>query len=1017
MKKQVLFLTITLLVLPIFCVYAQNNDQTTAEDLAHDAWQAPPPTQENSINCFDYYKFQSVSVSAGPDNQAYQPGTQVHFSGTIANNNNYPIVNGNLFVRISKSNPNFMEEGQFIVDEFVAVEDIAIESNGKKNVDFTWPVPVDISNGSYVVDYFFSVGKKFNLGGLPFSNDVTAGMAKFDINSTISDYVSFERMGTTINGEKYHQVGAWPNVDLGKEVVVKNVLHNSYATEKSVTISQDLYRWDSLNENDRLDTKKMTVLIPAHSSQEITYTIPQVAESVYYLKTVATYDQDVTSVINVRFTSLSAHARLNFPAVTKFPVSKGDQFTLFSCYHNSSYSEASGTVHVSLTDKDGKMIDEAEYKGKISSAMAAVKQDITAKKDYDYMKLTAQITDDNGAIVDHYETVYDCAKIGKCNASSSDVGKDRTKKNILAIVVIAIVSLVVIMVIIKIMGKVHSHKFGLFFFGAMLACSLMVGRTAYAVGDGSVLSWQNYYFYNNMVGLWPVLISAGSITMHHNMSIASGSANIGCGGSVTFGYNPQLEFTAFGGAWDTPYGTVCSNYYSPDCFGGTMPGAGQLLGSSSGDGLTQPGWIWFTAGTPKFPLLTSSNNNIMTCSGATCTAKPGASGIVTITAHLNNSIARVWSVVQVYKDRCNVKKISCSGKILGLDRCIDINKISFHRYSPTEDRYSCGGTNVQSTYPSLLSEDKVAGSATVEMNIPAPSDPMSWTISIGSCAANGACNPASARTDYAYTATGPSTPLCSAGTPSPATVLFPAGAYGASSAVSWTCAGTGGGTTATCSAQRNAPSITCGTASGTTEYNSVPPVADLCSSDGTAVAPDHSKMPPIPRFVDGQWQWACQHNIVTSLYSGMCSAPTCMTGRPITATTPVIINRDNDQHTVVSVSCPNLCCEVVREGTTIPVTICTGGTSSAEIQIPVGGANLQSMCWFDDGNGKSGDSGDTPKTPGNTVTVQTACTAHSCNAQHTCQATMQIANSLDDCSSTCNSNADCSTGRMIETRP
>lgn len=49
--------------------------------------------------------------------------------------------------------------------------------------------------------------------------------------------------------------------------------------------------------------------------------------------------------------------------------------------------------------------------------------------------------------------------------------------------------------------------------------------------------------------------------------------------------------------------------------------------------------------------------------------------------------------------------------------------------------------------------------------------------------------------------------------------------------------------------------------------------------------------------------------------------------------------------------------------------------------------------------------------------VKSMCVARSCNSQGTCQAVPQPADSVDDCTSTCSSDADCSTGRMIETRP
>lgn len=50
-------------------------------------------------------------------------------------------------------------------------------------------------------------------------------------------------------------------------------------------------------------------------------------------------------------------------------------------------------------------------------------------------------------------------------------------------------------------------------------------------------------------------------------------------------------------------------------------------------------------------------------------------------------------------------------------------------------------------------------------------------------------------------------------------------------------------------------------------------------------------------------------------------------------------------------------------------------------------------------------------------TVSGNCIARSCSPQGTCQSTPQAASSHSACQSTCSTNADCSKGRMIETRP
>ena len=52
-----------------------------------------------------------------------------------------------------------------------------------------------------------------------------------------------------------------------------------------------------------------------------------------------------------------------------------------------------------------------------------------------------------------------------------------------------------------------------------------------------------------------------------------------------------------------------------------------------------------------------------------------------------------------------------------------------------------------------------------------------------------------------------------------------------------------------------------------------------------------------------------------------------------------------------------------------------------------------------------------------TSAINGNCIARSCNAQGKCQGTPQSASSSSSCTSTCSSDADCTTGRMIETRP
>lgn len=823
-------------------------------------WVTEEPVN-NDVDCFDYYTFQSVSVSVGPDQEIYQPGTTAQFSGVITNNNEYPIFDGNLFVRIGKKNENALQEGQFIVDEFVAVQDIAIGAKGQKSVAFSWDMPIYREEGTYVVDYFFSVGKKFNLGGLPFSNEILAGTANFDVSSTITDSVSFEKSATAFNGEPYQHIGSWPKVPAGSDVVITNVLRNSFDYEKMVNVTQELYRWDSLNPQDKLDSHTTTITIPADTTQEIGYKVPETTGAVYYVKTIANYDEDVNSIINVRFSTNAARARLNFPAITKFPLRKDDSAALFTCFHNSTQGSVNGSVSVKLEDQKGRVIDELQYDGNVPSAMSAIKKDLIAKKDYDYVKLTAQVKDEKGELVDAYEVVYDCAKIGAC------VQKQPILMTIMrwgAYILFVVVSFVIVVALMKILQKKRlQRRMNMFLLGCLFSWSLLCVHSTFAVGEQSLSSSVNWSL--SQTGSVTIMshIASGNATLAHN--IGANTVTPACGGSVTFSYNPALTFNATGGDWDTPNGSFCNNTFA-GCFS-NIASVGQRITSGN-----STGYIYWTATQPTVSL-SSSNTGIMTCSGMTCKAVPGKSGSVTITATTSGATGRIWALAGVSLSK--YKSVSPTGTILGVNRIGS----SAVWYSPTEDRFRFAGDSdgsgkrLSGYSPSFLTKDFGGKS-------------FSWTVTVGSCAVSGACNAAVTRTNYAYTASGPSTPLCTVGTASPATVAFPAGKYGSASTVNWKCLGVNGGASPSCSAARIAPVASCGSAANGV-VTSTQPSANLCGAGSVLVNP------PGVTVGSGKWQWSCRHSVVGAVPQTVnCSVPapasvngTCGTGSTVAAGT------------------------------------------------------------------------------------------------------------------------------------
>src|SRR3989339_1329531 len=90
------FAGITILFVAPFFVSAQDiaisSESHTSDQLVLDP--------EGTVDCFDYYRFNSVQVDISPTHGATVPGTTIGFTGFVRNENSYPVVDGQVYVKI-----------------------------------------------------------------------------------------------------------------------------------------------------------------------------------------------------------------------------------------------------------------------------------------------------------------------------------------------------------------------------------------------------------------------------------------------------------------------------------------------------------------------------------------------------------------------------------------------------------------------------------------------------------------------------------------------------------------------------------------------------------------------------------------------------------------------------------------------------------------------------------------------------------------------------------------------------
>ncbi|NTW30398.1 MAG: hypothetical protein HGA33_03910, partial [Candidatus Moranbacteria bacterium] len=341
------------------------------------------------------------------------PGVPVTFRGTIANANPYPVVDGSLFVKIfRKTTGETQRNGNPVVDAFFAGEDLAVPANGNIPFSFEWQSPRYFPSGEYEAHFFFLVGKRFNLLGLSFTDDVTGNRTSFSVKSDAPEVPSFDKDAVSLNGTPYSFAAFAPHFSKDEAVNADVILVNPTVEARSVEIVWTLSNW-STESGSVLDTKTETVTLSPNERKSLRYVSDpkQSIGSVTVLRAEMRY-RDTKSILGIRFVRDGfEEARLNFPGIMKYPVRVGETNTIFSCLHSTNAGIVKGgELILTLTDSFGTVLDTHTYRGDITGAMMGVKHDFTPKTSSSTFTLSTTLKKD-GKTLETYETTYACEDI------------------------------------------------------------------------------------------------------------------------------------------------------------------------------------------------------------------------------------------------------------------------------------------------------------------------------------------------------------------------------------------------------------------------------------------------------------------------------------------------------------------------------------------------------------------------------------------------------------------------------
>ena len=451
------FLTVSLAgYAPLFPLYAQSAppDSEASEGLIPAVPFTAPQPPQGTVNCFDYYRFGSVSIN---DLRVSAPnpvsGIPLSIRGTIGNNNPYPIVDGAVYIKVFREDEHFSRSQSYnIVDQFVAAENITLPGSGAAQLSAVWNIPSYLPTGDYRIVSFFVSQNRYNLLGLTFTDDIVGNVASFHVSGERDSMVRIDKAAVTINGKPHNFVGPYPSFGKDEKVTVSVPVVNETKEQASVSVSWTLSEWDGMRTDAVLNEKTETLSLKPKERKTVSYEVTDTRYPVYYL-TIRTKTGDASSVANIRFVrDGNILPRINFPSLMSYPLKGGQEATLFSCLHATGYENVeNGALELTLSDEQGDTLRSYRYQGVITGAMMGVKDAFLPKKDYYDFSLTAKIYKD-GMLIDETTTRYDCKTIyaknpESCPREESAVEPLSLPKNTLPAVGIALLSLIALVIV------------------------------------------------------------------------------------------------------------------------------------------------------------------------------------------------------------------------------------------------------------------------------------------------------------------------------------------------------------------------------------------------------------------------------------------------------------------------------------------------------------------------------------------------------------------------------------------
>lgn len=391
---------------------------------------APASASDQLESCFDYYRFGSVPVTLTSDATQVSQGSSITVHALITNQNSYPVENITVLGKVFyKKDFNKTSYGPDVIQLLVLGKGITLKAGESRALTYTWDVPPKTLPGNYQIAAYVNSFDRFNMAGLPFTNDVVGTLLNFSVVGSDVGAVRFDNTQTYVNGVNFHGTAFSPQTltkPSGTPVymTIDNTTHHYFTG----TVHWEVYSWDGSNAANLITQSDQPVHVNGSGSTTVTYTITDASHTVYYaVAELKSADGEVLSVEPIRYVQ-SRGVGLDLPriaffgAATSTNASSTKALRAFACVHSTGHRSSQNTkVVVSAVPLDPVSwllhlgsLGHRTYAGDLPGRLAAVSVPISpANGDF---KVTASVYQ-GGALIDSVTSTYSCTDFNDCSSS------------------------------------------------------------------------------------------------------------------------------------------------------------------------------------------------------------------------------------------------------------------------------------------------------------------------------------------------------------------------------------------------------------------------------------------------------------------------------------------------------------------------------------------------------------------------------------------------------------------------